>query len=416
MSDDVVIRMEHGWKRYGTTLTNEFKRLWHRPGGLLDQEKGWTLRDLNFEVRRGETLGVIGRNGCGKSTLLKVLAGVSPITYGQVTVLGRIFPMIELNAGMHMDLTGRQNVHLLGAVMGFTPQEVETKVPAIEDFCELGEWFDRPVWMYSSGMLARLGFAVAVNVDAEVLLIDEVLAVGDRAFQNKCLARLHEMRKDGRTRVFVSHNLDQVQYLCREVLVLDRGYPLFLGPSENAIRLYERHISLEQSNSKTQVGEKAITTSSLGLGVEVIEIRINSQVYDQKENIQIAQGTEMMLEFRVKLKKYYQNCTPMFASANNEGIPIWFIFANEHGLNSADYSPGTYNFTVKLPPLYLREGRYFVHFGFRNISTYETFERYANIASFLIIGSHNRRQRELFILAPPANCQVTVGEAFVNID
>ena len=180
MSEDVVIRIEGMWKRYGLPIVPALRRGWRALRGRgPGNEDAWVLRDVNLEVRRGETLGIIGRNGAGKSTMLKVLAGVTPPTRGRVEVRGRIFPMIELNAGVHPELTGRENVHLLGAVMGLGRREVRAKLPAIENFCELGEWFDKPVRMYSSGMLARLGFAVAINVDSDIIMVDEVFAVGD---------------------------------------------------------------------------------------------------------------------------------------------------------------------------------------------------------------------------------------------
>ncbi|MBZ0306406.1 MAG: ATP-binding cassette domain-containing protein, partial [Anaerolineae bacterium] len=166
-----VIRVEGLYKQYGLPLPSPFSRL----RGLTEPK--WSLRDIQFEVRGGETLGIIGYNGAGKSTLLKVLAGVTPPTRGQVEVRGRVFPMIELNAGMNMELTGRENVLLLGILMGMSRAEIRAKLPEIEDFCELGKWFDEAVWKYSSGMLARLGFSVALNVDADILLVDEVLAV-----------------------------------------------------------------------------------------------------------------------------------------------------------------------------------------------------------------------------------------------
>jgi ABC-type polysaccharide/polyol phosphate transport system ATPase subunit len=191
MSEDVVIKVDHLWKCYGLPPSPDFKGVLKnikngRPLFYAPNDSGpWSLSDVNFEIKKGEVLGVIGRNGAGKSTLLKVLAGVSPATRGSIAVKGRVFPMIELAAGMHLDLTGRENVRLLGAVMGIPYFEMEANVPKIEEFCELGEWFDRPVYQYSSGMAARLGFAVAMHVNADVLLIDEVLSVGDFLFQKK---------------------------------------------------------------------------------------------------------------------------------------------------------------------------------------------------------------------------------------
>ena len=190
MSDAVMIRIEGLWKRYGLPLPEIVRRGWNlltnKNESSADLGDGpWALKDINLEIQKGETIGIVGRNGAGKSTLLKVLAGVTTPTRGRVEIRGRLFPMIELNAGLNMELTGRENVSLLGAVMGLSRRGIESKLPDIEEFTELGDWFDRPVRMYSSGMLARLGFGVAVNIESEVILIDETFAVGDLKFQKQ---------------------------------------------------------------------------------------------------------------------------------------------------------------------------------------------------------------------------------------
>jgi ABC-type polysaccharide/polyol phosphate transport system ATPase subunit len=184
--DDVVIKVDNLWKRYGLplpgfvrkgqgwlkrNLSSHARRSASRPE--LEKESHFALKDFSLEVKRGQTLGIIGHNGAGKSTLLKILAGVTLPTSGRVEILGRVFPMIELNAGIHPEFTGRENVRILGAIMGLSQAEIEAKVSEIEEFCELQEWFDKPVRMYSSGMLARLGFGVAVEVESDILLVDE---------------------------------------------------------------------------------------------------------------------------------------------------------------------------------------------------------------------------------------------------
>ena len=257
MSDDIAIRVEGLWKRYGLPLPKIYYkgRHWLRnrqPSASSNPQsdsRPYALRDINFEVRRGETLGIIGRNGAGKSTLLKVLAGVSPPTRGKVDMRGTVFPMIELNAGLHMELTGRENVRMLGAIMGFSRPEIEARMPEIEAFMELGEWFDRPVRMYSSGMQARLGFGVAMNVDADLLLFDEVLAVGDLAFQAKCYDRIGNLRHSDATILLVSHSIRQVQRLCERAILLEEGRILSEGPTDRVVSDYYRishdHIAVQ---------------------------------------------------------------------------------------------------------------------------------------------------------------------------
>jgi len=224
MAEDVVIRLEGVWKRYG--LLPALQEGWSALRGRVADNEGdrWALRNVNLEVRRGEALGIVGRNGAGKSTLLKILAGVTPVTRGRVETHGRLFPMIELNAGLHMELTGRENVYLLGAIMGLSRREVQTNMAAIESFCELREYFDQPVRKYSSGMLARLGFGVAVNIEADIILIDEVLSVGDLAFQKKCLEKVSKLYQSGNTSILlVTHSPRQAERLCNRGLWLQSG-------------------------------------------------------------------------------------------------------------------------------------------------------------------------------------------------
>lgn len=228
--DDVILSVRGVSKRYGLPPLLPWRK---RPEG-----GHYALRDIDFEVRRGESFGILGPNGAGKSTLLKVLAGVTPPDEGEVEVRGRLFPMIELNAGMHMELPGRDNIEVLGAIMGMSATEIREKMPRIEAFSELGEWLDKPLWSYSSGMIARLGFSIAINVDAEILLVDEVLAVGDIAFQKKCMTRIHELAAAGVTILLVSHSPYQVERICDRALLVDHGRMLEIGSAKDVMKRY----------------------------------------------------------------------------------------------------------------------------------------------------------------------------------
>ncbi len=198
----------------------------------------WALRHVSVDVRAGESVGLIGHNGSGKSTLLKIAAGVLKPTEGKVRVDGRISPMIELAAGFDPDLTGRDNIFLNGALMGHSRKEMAGKLDRIVEFSELGEFIDQPVKNYSSGMYARLGFAIAADVDPEILIIDEVLAVGDERFQAKCMDRIREIRRSGCTIFYVSHGMGSVQELCDRVLVLHHGALVFDGAPAEGIERY----------------------------------------------------------------------------------------------------------------------------------------------------------------------------------
>jgi len=209
-------------------------RFRHRKG----YEDFWALREITFEVRPGESVGLIGHNGSGKSTLLKLAAGVLKPREGRVVVDGRISPMIELAAGFDPDLTGRDNIFLNGALMGHSRKEMAQKLDRIIEFSELGEFVDQPVKNYSSGMYARLGFAIAADVDPEILIIDEVLAVGDERFQAKCMERIRSIRQGGCTIFYVSHTMGSVAELCDRVIVLHHGRLAFDGAPAPAIERY----------------------------------------------------------------------------------------------------------------------------------------------------------------------------------
>lgn len=271
MSQSSIIRVNDVWKRYGLPLRPFMQQQLDKMRGQYKQDPTaygpWALQDVSFEVKQGESLGIVGKNGAGKSTLLKLLAGVSPPTRGSVEMHGRLFPMIELAAGMHRDLTGRENIKLLGAIMGFSDKQMVAKIPEIEDFAELGEWLDRPIWQYSSGMQARLGFSVAVNVDAEILLIDEVLSVGDVNFQKKCLSRMDDLVGGGVTVLFVSHNPYAVERLCNRAIYLQGGRIAAEGePADILTAYFQESVVKEDAAHKKQQKEMIDPALRAGTG------------------------------------------------------------------------------------------------------------------------------------------------------
>lgn len=203
-------------------------------------EEFWALQDVSFEVERGEAVGIIGRNGAGKSTLLKVLSRITEPTRGRVTIVGRVASLLEVGTGFHPELTGRENIFLNGAILGMTRQEIKTKFDEIVDFAEVQTFLDTPVKRYSSGMYVRLAFAVAAHLDPEILVIDEVLAVGDIAFQKKCLGKMQNVAKAGRTVLFVSHNLPAVLELTQRAVMIERGQVAMIGGSKDVVSGYLR--------------------------------------------------------------------------------------------------------------------------------------------------------------------------------
>jgi lipopolysaccharide transport system ATP-binding protein len=237
---DIAIRVENLGKRYrigrkrADTLMDALPRLFSRN----EQDHLWALKDVSFEVKRGEVVGIIGRNGAGKSTLLKILSRITEPTEGRAVLHGRVGSLLEVGTGFHPDLTGRENIYFNGSILGMRKREIDRKFDEIVAFAEVEPFLDTPVKHYSSGMYMRLAFAVAAHLDPEILLVDEVLAVGDFEFQRKCLGKIDEVSKEGRTVLFVSHNLAAVANLCRRGMVLHRGEMERIGTPSEAIAAY----------------------------------------------------------------------------------------------------------------------------------------------------------------------------------
>lgn len=207
--------------------------------GKIQYEEFWALRDVSFEVKKGEVLGIIGHNGAGKSTLLKVISGILKPTTGSVQVNGTIVPMLELGSGFDFDLTGRENVFLNGAILGYSEQFLKGKYEEIVAFSELGQFIDVPLRNYSSGMVMRLAFSIATVVQPDILIVDEILAVGDAAFQEKSKRRMLELMGGGTTVLFVSHSLQQIREMCNKVIWLERGVVVQSGDTKSACDAYE---------------------------------------------------------------------------------------------------------------------------------------------------------------------------------
>jgi ABC-type polysaccharide/polyol phosphate transport system ATPase subunit len=217
----------------------------------LAEREFWAVRDVSFQVARGEAFGVIGANGAGKSTILKLLSGIMTPTRGRLAIHGRLSALIEVSAGFHPDLTGRENIYLNGTILGMSRKEIARRFDEIVAFSGLEEFIDTPVKRYSSGMFARLGFSVAAHVDPDILIVDEVLSVGDFVFQQKCLEKMTSVIKGGTTVIFVSHNLQAVAELCGRALLMDRGEAVAIGPPDEAIRTYLARVETRRVHGET---------------------------------------------------------------------------------------------------------------------------------------------------------------------
>jgi len=255
---DPVIRVENLSKKYiighqkqerytalRDVISNKAKSVWQgltgrsKPNFEESSEEFWALKDVSFEIKQGDRVGIIGRNGAGKSTLLKILSRITEPTSGKISIKGRVASLLEVGTGFHPELTGRENVYLNGAILGMDRSEIKKKFDEIVAFAEVEKFLDTPVKRYSSGMYVRLAFAVAAHLEPEILIVDEVLAVGDAQFQKKCLGKMEDVGKEGRTVLFVSHNITAIQSLCTLGLLLDKGITQGIQGVDEAIRSYQ---------------------------------------------------------------------------------------------------------------------------------------------------------------------------------
>jgi homopolymeric O-antigen transport system ATP-binding protein len=280
--DNPAIRVEHVSKRYRLGSSQGYKTIRESIHKLARRSRDkeaeakheiWALDDVSFEVPKGELVGVIGRNGAGKTTILKVLSRITKPTSGRAQIQGRVGTLLEVGTGFHPELTGRENVFLSGAILGMRKAEIQRRFDEIVDFAEVEEFLDTPTKRYSSGMQVRLAFAVAAHLEPEILIVDEVLAVGDLAFQKKCLGKMDEVTHDGRTILFVSHNMSLIQSLCKRGILFDHGAIVKDAPIEDAVRTYLR--ALEEIGTQ----RTADRTDRAGWGqVRMSELEITGSV------------------------------------------------------------------------------------------------------------------------------------------
>jgi lipopolysaccharide transport system ATP-binding protein len=307
--DDIILKVENLSKQYrlgkiGTgTLRHDINRWWHLARGKEDpylkigetndrSKKGesqyvWVLKDINFEVNKGEVLGIIGKNGAGKSTLLKILSRVTSPTIGSIKAKGRIASLLEVGTGFHPEMTGRENIFLNGAILGMTKKEISSKINEIIEFSGCERYIDTPVKRYSSGMTVRLAFAVAAHLEPEILVVDEVLAVGDAEFQKKAIGKMQDISNmDGRTVLFVSHNMAAVQSLCTKAIVINKGMISYNGEVEDAIQFY-----LKETMNHQLLNE---IPDRKGSGLVILK---DVQVYGTSEGILPQTGKPFYMDF-----------------------------------------------------------------------------------------------------------------------
>jgi ABC-type polysaccharide/polyol phosphate transport system ATPase subunit len=397
MSKDVVISVEGLGKCYQishlekggagqpNTLSERIQkaaalpvRMWRRRNEAKRSiEQFWALKDVGFEVKRGEVLGIIGRNGAGKSTLLKVLSRITEPTKGEVRLRGKVASLLEVGTGFHPELTGRENIFLNGAILGMSRQEIRARFDEIVEFAGVAKFLDTPVKHYSSGMYVRLAFAVAAHLRTEILIVDEVLAVGDMEFQKKCLGKMGEVTKDGRTVLFVSHNMQAVSTLTTRCILMQKGACVFQGASREAISAYlEGGTSagtLHQSD-KTSIGAAQIS---------------KAQVLTSEPGGTHAWGQPLRFVFEITVRNSLQNASFSFHILDSLQQPIvhsWVFDSEQPMLRS----PGVYRLECTLPSPRLYMGQYTITTYLADALSKSMIESVEGICSFQVVmhGKH----------------------------
>jgi lipopolysaccharide transport system ATP-binding protein len=348
----------------------------------------YALKDINFEVKKGEVLGIVGMNGAGKSTLLKVLSRITEPSTGEIELKGRVASLLEVGTGFHPDLTGRENIFLNGTILGMTKKEIIEKMEEIIEFSGVRKFIDTPVKRYSSGMRVRLAFSVAANLDPEILIIDEVLAVGDYEFQSKCLGKMQDVARGGKTILFVSHNMAAVNQLCTRAILLKKGEKIADGTVSEIIAAYK-------SNNSSGSNSKGITVlePSSDLTFQLLKIALKNKDGEISDHYEHEEHIKVEIDFRIskQLPNYYLN----FNITNVEEIVVYVATDEElsESYHAGTLLPGDYQYSFELPKSLLKPGKYNVNLYFCN-QFYPQIQTCADILSFEIIDTTTTRGRK----------------------
>ena len=334
-------------------LSSPFRRLFGGAESAPDPSV-WALKDVSFEVFEGDVLGIIGRNGAGKSTLLKILSRITEPTEGRIEMRGRIASLLEVGTGFHPELTGRENIFMNGALLGMSSREIKAKFDEIVAFSEIEKFLDTPVKRYSSGMYVRLAFAVAAHLEPEILIVDEVLAVGDSAFQKKCLGKMGEVAKGGRTVLFVSHNMAAVRGLCTSALLISQGMLLKKGPTAEIVDSY--FATASEGVDCGEVNWQDRSTAPGGKEMKLVSIRLLDPENTPRSTFDT--GKPVRVEVTYEIFETVRGMRVIAQIINSEGI-IAFS-STDHNSRPAESAPGVYRTVCTIPGGLLNSGLYYV--------------------------------------------------------
>lgn len=371
-----VVQFEHVSKRYrlGLTRTSLPALVASAVRGLVSREERapertqelWALRDVNFELGRGEAMALVGPNGAGKSTLLKLLSNITAPTEGHIAVNGRMSALLELGAGFHPDLTGRENIFLNGTILGLSRQEVASRFDEIVAFSEIEEFIDTPVKRYSSGMAVRLGFSVAACIKPDIMLVDEVLAVGDAPFREKCLHRIRTMIEGGTSVIFVSHNLYMVQVVCNRALYLRKGQVRCAGGTGEVIEAYERDLHADRAR-KFESSREAVAAGPArhDTSIDITHVSVEGPRGESDGELESAQAARITIAYHA-----YADVGPVNLAlflVRSDGVTCAMLRTRLDGFTFHP-GPGVGRVSVELSPLQLVTGTYFAEVELTNAS------------------------------------------------
>jgi len=359
---------EGGYRTFSEDLASLFSR--RVASGGSGKNTVWALKDVSFEVDHHQTLGLIGPNGAGKTTTLRLLAGITQPTSGKISAVGRMGVLIELTAGFHPELTGRENIYLNGSILGMKKREIDREFDDIVDFSGIKEFLDTPLKRYSSGMLVRLGFSVAVHVNPEILLVDEVLAVGDYAFQARCYSKISQLKAGGVTTVFVSHQLDRVRRYCDRALLLDKGQVVRTGPAEEVCAYYVRSAQEQMDRGKSGQGVAADYDSGI-FGPVVLNSpvvhNVRLELVDEMGNRidQIRTGDNVAFRFSFDSLQEFDSMLFSIAFYREDGLYLVGYNSLVDGVR-VEKTKGRVIGAMKIPRFTLYPGKYSLSFAIQD--------------------------------------------------
>lgn len=353
----------------------------------------WALEEFSLSAVKGDCLGIVGRNGSGKSTALQIIAGTVTPTSGEVKVIGRVSALLELGAGFHPEFTGRENVALSGALMGLSSRAVRERMDAVEEFAGIGEFIDQPVKTYSSGMYVRLAFSSAIHVDPDILIVDEALAVGDAAFQYKCLRRIEELRNKGMTILFVSHDLGSVRRFCNKAVWIHEGRKISEGLSTDVVSDYENYLRSTENRAEEETGvakEQDVEVRSSEISAQhharLCGMRLVNSQGAEDDTIVIGSDLHLQIEYEV-LKETEDSLVVGAAIFRNDELYVFGINSKLDRIN-IDSSVGVHTVDLRYPSLSLLPGKYYFKVGIFDASGVVTWDFNHQTCPFSVVGPY----------------------------